>query len=64
MSKVIDGLGVLFRILLAVFLFVLIQLAVLLGFKAAGLDTKIYNGLFSTVYGTIMIGAFLLFALL
>lgn len=62
MSKVIDGLGVLFRILLAVFLFVLIQLAVLLGFKAAGLDTKIYNGLFSTVYGTIMIGAFLLFA--
>ena len=62
MSKVIDGLGVLFRILLAVFLFVLIQLTVLLGFKAAGLDTKIYNGLFSTVYGTIMIGAFLLFA--
>ena len=61
MNKVIDYLGVAFRVLIAVFLFVLIQLAVIKAFNTFGLDTTIYQGLFSAVYGLIIVGAFVVY---
>ena len=64
MNKVIDYLGVAFRVVVAVFLFVLIQLSVILAFRFSGVDTKIYQGSFSAIYGLICIGAFVVYNLI
>ena len=61
MNKVIDLLGLIFRIFLIVFLFVFIQVAVISVFRFAGLDVNIYEGLFSTVYGLTAVGVMLLY---
>ena len=61
MDKVVDWLGVVFRVVVAVFLFVLIQLTVILTFKLFKVDTTVYQGLFSTVYGLFAIGAFIVY---
>ncbi len=61
MNKVIDLLGLIFRIFLIVFLFVFIQVAVISVFRFAGLDVNIYEGLFSTVYGLTAVAAMLLY---
>ena len=61
MNKVIDVLGVIFRVIVAVFLFVLVQVAVMLAFEALGISTQIYEGLFATVYGVLTVGAFVLY---
>ena len=61
MNKVIDLLGLIFRIFLIVFLFVFIQVAVISVFRFAGLDVNIYEGLFSTVYGLTAVAVMLLY---
>ena len=61
MNKVIDLLGLIFRIFLIVFLFVFIQVAVISVFRFAGLDANIYEGLFSTVYGLTAVAVMLLY---
>ena len=61
MNKVIDYLGVAFRVVVAVFLFVLIQLTVILTFQLLKVDTTVYQGLFSSIYGVLVIGAFIVY---
>lgn len=63
MKNVIDYLGVFFRAVIVVLLFVLIQLTVAWGFIFAGVDTDIYHGLFSTVYGIITTAVFVVYHL-
>ncbi|MBR1796863.1 MAG: CPBP family intramembrane metalloprotease [Clostridiales bacterium] len=61
MNKVIDFLGMLFKILLAVLLFVLVQLAVIYAFRLLDIDTGKYEGLFSLIYSLLTIGIFLIY---
>lgn len=61
MNKVIDYLGVVFRVIVAVLLFVLIQLSVILTFQLLKVDTTVYQGLFSTIYGLLVIAAFIVY---
>ena len=58
MSRFADGLGLLFRVVLVVFVFVLIQLAFIYGFTVIGIDTGIYEGLFTVLYCTAVIVVF------
>ena len=62
MNKVIDGLGVAFRVLLALFLFTAIQVAAIGLFRLFGLDTDVYKGLLSVSYGLAVIAAFLIYS--
>ncbi len=58
MSRFVDGLGLLFRVVLVVFVFALIQIAFIYGFNVFGIDTGIYEGLFTALYCTAVIGVF------
>ncbi len=58
MDKYIESLGIVCRVLLAVFLFVLIQLVFIFGFDFLGINTDIYQGLFSTLYGIAVLAVF------
>lgn len=58
MSRFADGLGLLFRVVLVVFVFVLIQLAFIYGFTVIGIDTGIYEGIFTVLYCTAVIVVF------
>ena len=62
MEKVIDVIGLIFRVLLSLFLFVTVQLAVLASFRMAGIDSDTYEGLFTCVYSLVTVGVFLLYA--
>ncbi len=58
MKNVIDYLGVFFRVIIVVLLFVMIQLAVAWGFIVAGIDAKIYHGLLSVITEVVTVIAF------
>ena len=62
MNKTINVLGVLFRVTIASLLFILIQLAFYMAFDIAGINVNVHKGLFSILYSTVTIGAFLLYA--
>lgn len=61
MSRFVDGLGLLFRVVLVVFVFALIQIAFIYGFNVFGIDTGIYEGLFTTLYCTAVIFVFVFY---
>lgn len=63
MKNVIDYLGVFFRAVIVVLLFVLIQLSVGWAFIIAGVDNGVYHGLFSMVYGFAAAAAFIAYHL-
>lgn len=63
MEKVFDYLGTIFRVILAVFLFVLSQLIVFYLFKFSGVDTTQYEGVYTTVYALIIAVVFMIYIL-
>lgn len=63
MKNAVDYLGIVFRVTIAVFLFVLIQYFVISVFGFLHIDTKIYEGLFTLTYSLITIAAFTLYSL-
>lgn len=58
MNKVIGYIGVLFWVLIAVLVFLLVQMIVIYAFGFLGIDIKVYHGLFTTVYSLLCIAAF------
>lgn len=61
MNKAIDYIGVFFRVLIAVLIFLVVQIAVIEAFTFLGIDLKIYKGLFTAVYSIICILAFVVY---
>lgn len=61
MNKVIDYLGTAFRVSIAVLLFILIQMSVRIVFDAFGIDTTVYQGAYSTIYGILVIAVFIIY---
>jgi membrane protease YdiL (CAAX protease family) len=61
MNKAIDYIGVFFRVLIAVLIFLVVQITVIEAFTFAGIDIKIYKGLFTAVYSIVCILAFVVY---
>ena len=58
MNKVIGYIGVFFWVLIAVLVFLLVQLLVIYAFRFLGIDIQVYHGLFTAVYSLFCIAAF------
>lgn len=61
MNKAIDYIGVFFRVLISVLIFLVVQITVIEAFTFAGIDIKIYKGLFTAVYSIVCILAFVVY---